>query len=168
MEIFIFFHNWMNRLLSEEKKVPRTLCGARKVAGSATYKQTENSMLSFKFNNNTNSEICVFPPDYTTMSKGQGEPNVARSSQSHKHNEHNVFWEGVMITHLFISVSDWAADPLQQQKTQKPQTCSSGVTLRTNCNRLVLFPEPRCWMNWEHWAGLLRMEGDRNALLKRD
>ena len=33
----IFYHNLINELFSEENKVPRTLFGARKVAGSATY-----------------------------------------------------------------------------------------------------------------------------------
>ena len=31
--------NWINKLFSEENNVPRTLFEARKVAGSATYKQ---------------------------------------------------------------------------------------------------------------------------------
>ena len=35
------FHKWMNKLFSEENKVPRILFEARKVAGSATYKQSE-------------------------------------------------------------------------------------------------------------------------------
>ena len=35
------FHHWKNKLLSEEIKVPRTLPEARKVAGSATFKQSK-------------------------------------------------------------------------------------------------------------------------------
>ena len=35
------FHIWMNKLFSEENKVPRTLFEGRKVAGSATYKQNK-------------------------------------------------------------------------------------------------------------------------------
>ena len=31
------FSNWINKLFSEENKVPRKLLEARKVAGSATY-----------------------------------------------------------------------------------------------------------------------------------
>ena len=38
-EIFTFSINWINLLFSEENKVPRTLCEAGTVAGSATYKQ---------------------------------------------------------------------------------------------------------------------------------
>ena len=34
-------HDWINKLFSEDDKVPRTLFVARKVAGSATYKQRE-------------------------------------------------------------------------------------------------------------------------------
>ena len=34
------FHNCINKLLSEENKVPRALFEDRKVAGSATYKQS--------------------------------------------------------------------------------------------------------------------------------
>ena len=37
--IWFFIHNWVNKLFLEENKVPRTLFEARKVAGSATYKQ---------------------------------------------------------------------------------------------------------------------------------
>ena len=33
------FHNWVNKLFSQENKVPRKQFKARKVAGSATYKQ---------------------------------------------------------------------------------------------------------------------------------
>ena len=32
-----FFHNWINKLFSEESEAPRTLFEARKVAGSAKY-----------------------------------------------------------------------------------------------------------------------------------
>ena len=38
---YVFFYNWINKLFSEENEVPRTLLEARKVAGSATYKQSE-------------------------------------------------------------------------------------------------------------------------------
>ena len=38
-----FVYNWMNKLFSVEYKVPRTLSEARKVAGSATYKQSKKS-----------------------------------------------------------------------------------------------------------------------------
>ena len=31
----LFSHNWLNKMLSEENKVPKTLFEARKVAGSA-------------------------------------------------------------------------------------------------------------------------------------
>ena len=34
----------MNKLFSQENKVPRTLCEAREVAGSAKYKQSKTSM----------------------------------------------------------------------------------------------------------------------------
>ena len=34
------FHNWINNLFSEENNLPSTLFVARKVAGSATYKQS--------------------------------------------------------------------------------------------------------------------------------
>ena len=37
----LFFHKRINKLFSEENKVPRTLCEARKVAGSAKYKQSK-------------------------------------------------------------------------------------------------------------------------------
>ena len=40
------FHEWINKLFSEENKVYRTLCEAREVAGSAKCKT--NSRLSFK------------------------------------------------------------------------------------------------------------------------
>ena len=36
-----FLYKWINKLLSEEYKVPRTLFEARQVAGSATYKQSK-------------------------------------------------------------------------------------------------------------------------------
>ena len=36
-----FFHKWIKKLFSEENKVPRTLFEARKVAGSAKYKQSK-------------------------------------------------------------------------------------------------------------------------------
>ena len=39
--MFIFFHNWVNKLFSVGNKVPRTLFEARKVAGSATCKQSK-------------------------------------------------------------------------------------------------------------------------------
>ena len=41
--MFIFFYNWLNKLLSVDNKVPRALFEARKVAGSATciYKKKE-------------------------------------------------------------------------------------------------------------------------------
>ena len=39
--IIFFFHNWMNKLFLEENKVTRTLFVARKVAGTATYKQSK-------------------------------------------------------------------------------------------------------------------------------
>ena len=42
-----FFHKWINKLLTEEDKVHRTLFEARKVAGSAIYKQ--NKTLEFQF-----------------------------------------------------------------------------------------------------------------------
>ena len=43
------FCYWVNKLFSEENKVPRTLLEARKVAGSATYKVSEyEAVLSFK------------------------------------------------------------------------------------------------------------------------
>ena len=43
------FHNWINKLFTEKKKFPRTLFEARKVAGSATYKQIKTVWnLSFK------------------------------------------------------------------------------------------------------------------------
>ena len=40
-EIYIFFHNRIKKLFSEENQVPRTLFEARKVAGPAKYKQSE-------------------------------------------------------------------------------------------------------------------------------
>ena len=44
------FCYWVNKLFSEENKVPRTLLEAGKVAGSATYKVSEyEAVLSFKF-----------------------------------------------------------------------------------------------------------------------
>ena len=45
-----FFHNWINKMFSKENKVTRTLSEARKVAGSAKYKQVQHHeiMLSFK------------------------------------------------------------------------------------------------------------------------
>ena len=46
---FIFFHKWINKLFSEEDKVPTTLFEARKVAGSAKYKQIKQyEIVSFK------------------------------------------------------------------------------------------------------------------------
>ena len=36
-------HNWINKLFSEENKVPRTLFEARKLAESATYKQSKTA-----------------------------------------------------------------------------------------------------------------------------
>ena len=33
----LFLNDWINKLFSEENKVPRTLFGARRVAGSAKY-----------------------------------------------------------------------------------------------------------------------------------
>ena len=36
-----FFHDWINKLFPEEDNVPTTLFDARKVAGSATYKQSK-------------------------------------------------------------------------------------------------------------------------------
>ena len=43
------FHNWINKLFSEENKIPRTPFEAWKVAGSATYKYMTvwNWILSF-------------------------------------------------------------------------------------------------------------------------
>ena len=35
---YLVFLNWINKLFSEEYKVPRTLFEARMMAGSATYK----------------------------------------------------------------------------------------------------------------------------------
>ena len=35
------FYKWINKLLSEEDKVPGTLFEARRVAGSATHKQSK-------------------------------------------------------------------------------------------------------------------------------
>ena len=41
-EIYTYdFNHWINKLLSEKNKVLRALFEARKVAGSATYKQSE-------------------------------------------------------------------------------------------------------------------------------
>ena len=40
-EMFYFIHNWINKLVSEEHKVPRTQFDARRVAGSANYKQSK-------------------------------------------------------------------------------------------------------------------------------
>ena len=42
-DLFIF-PNWTNKLFSEENKVSRTLFEARKVAGSATYKQSKTEL----------------------------------------------------------------------------------------------------------------------------
>ena len=46
------FHNWTNKLFSEETKIPGTLFEARKMAGSAKYKQLKHdeTVLSFKVN----------------------------------------------------------------------------------------------------------------------
>ena len=44
LSIFVklfFFHNGMNQLFSLENKLPTTLFQAKKVAGSATYKQSK-------------------------------------------------------------------------------------------------------------------------------
>ena len=43
-----FFLNWTHKLASEETKVPRTLCEARKVAGSSTLVKQYEIVLSFK------------------------------------------------------------------------------------------------------------------------
>ena len=40
---YVLFHNWVNKLFSEENKVLRTLFEARKVAGSATSKQSKTA-----------------------------------------------------------------------------------------------------------------------------
>ena len=40
-EIYIFFSQVNKKLFSEENKVPRTLFEAKKVAGSTTYKQSQ-------------------------------------------------------------------------------------------------------------------------------
>ena len=37
----MFNHKWIIKLFSEENKVPGTLFEAKKVAGSATYKQSK-------------------------------------------------------------------------------------------------------------------------------
>ena len=37
------YNKWINKLLSEENKVPGTLFEARRVAGSAKYKQSKTS-----------------------------------------------------------------------------------------------------------------------------
>ena len=39
--MIFFSHKWINKLFSEENKVPRTLFEARKAAGSTKYKQYE-------------------------------------------------------------------------------------------------------------------------------
>ena len=38
---YVVFYNWINTLFSEDNKVPKTLCEARKVGGSAKYKQSK-------------------------------------------------------------------------------------------------------------------------------
>ena len=38
---FFFFHNWINKLFSEENNVLKTLFEAREVAGSGKYKQSK-------------------------------------------------------------------------------------------------------------------------------
>ena len=40
-----FSHKWINKLFSEEKRVSRTLFEARKVAGSAKYKQMKTKSM---------------------------------------------------------------------------------------------------------------------------
>ena len=40
-QIFIFCPNWINKLFSEENNFLRTLFDARRVTGSATYKQSK-------------------------------------------------------------------------------------------------------------------------------
>ena len=45
--MIFFFHKWLNKLFTEEDNVPSKQFKARKVAGSATYKQYE-IVLSFK------------------------------------------------------------------------------------------------------------------------
>ena len=53
--IYIFFSdNWINKLFSEENKVPRTLFEARNVAGSATYKD------QFVFSVMKTKTVCLF------------------------------------------------------------------------------------------------------------
>ena len=56
-------HKWVNKLFSEENKVPRTLYEARKVAGSATYKQSKvkqyEIVLSFKVLKTTRVYLIV-------------------------------------------------------------------------------------------------------------
>ena len=46
-----YFHIWIYKPSLDENKVPRTLFEARKVAGSAKYKQVKQyeAVLSFKF-----------------------------------------------------------------------------------------------------------------------
>ena len=39
--LYVFFHKWINKLLLGEKRVPRTLSEAWKVAGSTTYKKVK-------------------------------------------------------------------------------------------------------------------------------
>ena len=36
---YLFFNNWIKKVFSEENTVPRMMFEARKLAGSATYKQ---------------------------------------------------------------------------------------------------------------------------------
>ena len=53
-QMFVFFLNWINKLFSEENKVPKTLFEARKLAGSATYKQWNSMKLCCPFRS-----VCI-------------------------------------------------------------------------------------------------------------
>ena len=59
-------HDWINKPLSQENEVPRTLSEDRKVAGSATYTQRDEIVLSFEvglfiqFIQSWKQNVCIF------------------------------------------------------------------------------------------------------------
>ena len=58
-EKYKFFYNWANKLFKEEDKVPTILYDARKVAGSATYKQSKQYQIGSSFKVNWFSLVCT-------------------------------------------------------------------------------------------------------------
>ena len=85
LEFFFFLLNWVNKLFSEENKVPRTQFEAWRVAGSATYKQSKTDIFQ----------------KYTVRLHCGGENNVCRCSRLIQ--IHRLTWSHVLPSRLTLT-----------------------------------------------------------------